>query len=162
MQNSWEGLRAEIDGIINNKNINPKEFRQLRVTEDWKAIEEKLYTTFCKLDSPTQRPVWLWEHFKRSSFSIVSSDPCRDICELIDGKAMVWFIVNGEKGKLWFFEGKISAILTVIEESCYIDELYIASKKFDWLICLNHHDHLIATGEIMPEKLRAYQEQNNR
>jgi hypothetical protein len=48
----------------------------------------------------------------------------------------------------------VKAIRKVILESCYIDELYLASKKYDWLICINHHDVLIATGKIMAEKLR--------
>jgi hypothetical protein len=30
----------------------------------------------------------------------------------------------------------------------------LASKKYEWLICINHHDNLIATGKVMAEKLR--------
>jgi hypothetical protein len=48
----------------------------------------------------------------------------------------------------------VKAIQTIINEACYIDELYLVSKKYDWLICINHHDILIATGQTVPDKLR--------
>jgi hypothetical protein len=32
-------------------------------------------------------------------------------------------------------------------------EYYIVSKKFEWLLCENHHDILIAVGQPMVEKM---------
>jgi hypothetical protein len=70
-------------------------------------------------------------------------------------------MMNGAKSKRTFtihsanYQGRVKAIRKVILESRYIDELYLASKKYDWLICINHHDAMIATGKIMAEKLRS-------
>jgi hypothetical protein len=60
----------------------------------------------------------------------------------------------GTKTNSGFNQGRVKAIRKVILESCYIDELYLVSKKYDWLICINHHDSLIATGKAMAEKLK--------
>ena len=58
------------------------------------------------------------------------------------------------KNKFWFYEATVNNIVTVIEESIYIDELYVASKKYHRLLFINHHDTLIATRQDMPDKLR--------
>jgi hypothetical protein len=58
---------------------------------------------------------------------------------LIDETETVWYFVNEtirEGEKFWFYEGKIKTIQKVIEVSGF-DELYIASKKYEWLICIN-------------------------
>jgi hypothetical protein len=157
LQHDWENLRADIENIIKDKNLTSEDFRQLRVHEDWKIIEENIYHTFCKLDHPTQRPIWLWEYFKLDTFSIATEQPHKLLGKLIDNDETVWFFVSGDKDKFWFYEGKVKAIVTVIEESSYLGELYLASKKYEWLICINHHDTLIATGHITPDKLKQLQ-----
>jgi hypothetical protein len=154
LRHNWESLRADIESIIKDNKLSTKDFNALSIHDDWKAIEEKIYHTFCKLDHPTQRPIWLWEYFKLDTFSIVVDQPYKFLDQLVDSEETVWFFVNGDKDKFWFYEGKIKAIVTVIEESSYIDELYLASKKYQWLICINHHDDLIATGQMMPDKMR--------
>jgi hypothetical protein len=154
LRHTWESLRADIEGIIEDKKISVNDFRSLRNHENWKTIEENIYHTFCKLDHMTERPIWLWEFFKLDTSCIVVEEPYKLLDRLVENDETVWFFVNGDKEKLWFYEGKVPAIITVIKESSYIDELYLASKKYQWLICINHHDDLVATGEIMPDKLR--------
>ncbi len=154
LRHDWESLRADIESIIKDNKLSTNDFNALSIHDNWKAIEENIYHTFCKLDHPTQRPIWLWEYFKSDTFSIVVDQPYKLLDQLVDSDETVWFFVNGDKDKFWFYEGKIKAIVTVIEESSYIDELYLASKKYQWLICINHHDDLIATGQIIPDKLR--------
>ena len=161
LRHNWESLRADIESIIKDKKLSVTDFKALSVHDDWKEIEEHIYHTFCKLDHPTQRPIWLWEYFKLDTFSIMVKQPYKLLDQLVDSEETVWFFVNGDKDKFWFYEGKVEAIVTVIEESTYIDELYLASKKYQWLICINHHDDLIATGQIMPDKLREFQMTHN-
>jgi hypothetical protein len=48
----------------------------------------------------------------------------------------------------------VKAIQAIIEEASLLDEMYLGSKKYDWLLCINHHDILVATGGDMPDKLR--------
>lgn len=107
---------------------------------------------------PTQRPIWLWIDFKLDTFSLSNLEqrPELYLDRLVDETETVWYVVtetiNG-RDKFWFYEGKIKYIQTIIDET-WFDELYIVSKKYEWLICINHHDILIATGNIMPDKLR--------
>ena len=150
----WEGLRAEIENIIRENNIVPPDFKTLDIHDDWGEIEEKIYHTFCQLDHPKIKPIWLWEYFKLDTSHLSVKPPFAILEQLIDPSEEVWFFVNGDRNKFWFYQGSVKAIRKVIVESCYIDEIYLASKKYDWLICINHHDNLIATGKIMAEKLR--------
>jgi hypothetical protein len=150
----WEDLRAEIENIIKEHDISSADFKALDIHEEWHQIEENIYRTFCQLNHPTVRPIWLWEHFKLETSSLVVLPPFAILEQLIDPSEEVWFFVNGDKDKFWFYQGTVKAIRKVILESCYIDELYLASKKYDWLICINHHDALIATGKVMAEKLK--------
>jgi hypothetical protein len=150
----WEDLRAEIETIIKDNNIVPADFKALDIHDEWQKIEENIYQTFCQLNHPTIRPLWLWEYFKLETSSLVVVPPFAILEQLIDPSEQVWFFVNGDKDKFWFYQGRVKAIRKVILESCYIDELYLVSKKYDWLICINHHDSLIATGKAMAEKLK--------
>lgn len=163
MQKSWDPIRAEIERIIEDKDIKPADFRALSMYDDWSGIEEKIYAVFCNHKSLSnrndwrERPVWLWEHFKLETHAISSdySASYKYLAKLVDADEIVWFFVNGDRDKFWFYEGKIDSIVTVIGECCCIDELYVASKKYRWLININHHDSVFATGEIMPDRLRA-------
>jgi hypothetical protein len=47
MDKSWEPLRAEIERVISDKNIQAADFKALSIYDDWQGIEEKIYFTFC-------------------------------------------------------------------------------------------------------------------
>lgn len=153
----WTDLRKEIEIIRKDFSLTDTQFRPLGLN-DWQEIEEKIYQTFCKLTHYKSRPIWLWEHFKLDTFSItIEQNPYIYLNKLIDDNETVWFFVNetvNETDKYWFYQGQVKYIQTIIAEAFYIDEFYLVSKKYDWLICINHHDVLIATGLTMPEKLR--------
>ena len=72
-----------------------------------------------------------WE--KLDTSSIVVKPPFELLEQMIDPTEEVWFFVNGYKDKFWFYQGRVKVIRKVILESCYIDELYFASKKYEWL-----------------------------
>jgi hypothetical protein len=154
LRKNWDSLRADFESIIKDNRLPATDFKALSIYDDHKVIEEHIYRTFCRLDHPTQRPIWLWEHFKLDTFLFAVDKPYKYLSQLIDNEETIWFFANGDKDKFWSYEGKVNAIETVIEESTYIDELYLASKKYQWLVCINHHDDLIATGQVMPDKLR--------
>lgn len=153
----WTDLRKEIEKIRKDFGLTDNQFQPLGLN-DWKEIEENVYQTFCKLTHYKLRPVWLWNYFKLDTVSISTEQkPYLYLDKLIDNSETVWFFVNetiNEADKFWFYQGQVKAIQTIIAEACYIDELYLVSKKYDWLLCINHHDIIIATGQTVPDKLR--------
>ncbi|MFN8145166.1 MAG: DUF6756 family protein [Bacteroidia bacterium] len=153
----WTDLRKEIEKIRKDFDLTDHQFKTLGLN-DWQEIEEKVYRTFCKLTNNNSRPVWLWNSFKLDTFSIsVEQKSFKYLDKLIDHGETIWFFVNEsvkEADKFWFYQGQIKPIQKIIAEACYIDELYLVSKKYDWILCINHHDILIASGQTMPDKLR--------
>ena len=153
----WTNLRIEIKNICKAFDFTDSEFKSLGLN-DWQEIEENIYRVFCKQTHYKYRPVWLWEYFKLDTFLVSTEQkPYLFLDRLIDNTDTVWFFVNetvNESHKFWFYQGQVKPIQKIIAESCYIDELYLVSKKYDWLLCINHHDILIATGQTMPEKLK--------
>lgn len=152
----WTDLRKEIESIREDFGLTDNQYRPLGL-KDWQEIEEKVYQTFCKLTHYKSRPVFLWEYFKLDTFAVSTEHPYIYLDKLVDDNEAVWFFVTetvNEVVKFWFYEGQVKAIQTITAEASYIDELYLVSKKYDWLICINHHDTLFASGQTMPDKLR--------
>jgi len=163
----WTDLRAAIDKILERKKFCAEEFRALSTHDNWKEIENKIYNSFYNPTYLNQKPSFLWKDFKHDTFSVpdLKYRPEYYLDKLINEDEKVWYLVNetiNETTKYWIYEGKIKNIQMIIDEIGF-DELCIVSKKYDWLICINHHDILIATGFKMIEKLKnlELQEQNN-
>ena len=47
----------------------------------------------------------------------------------------------------WLYEMFPNEIITVINESVGLDDFYIVSKKFEWLISEDHHDTVYFVGD---------------
>ncbi len=158
---NWTNLRTEISKAITNNRLLESEFRPLTMYEDWKEIEEKIYQKFCNINHPKHRHTWLWEHFKLETFiySKLENIPEFYLDKLVEQNETVWYFVNetiNERVKFWFYEGTIKSIQKIINETWFV-ELYVVSKKYEWLICINHHDKLIVTGDCMQEKMKKFQ-----
>ncbi len=160
----WSSLRMEIANVIREKGIKEEDFHSLSIHENWKNIEEKIYQTFCQLSHPTQRPAWLWSNLKHDYYIIsdLKERPETYLHHLVDKDEIVWYFANetiNEGEKFWFYEGKVEAIQIIIDET-WFDELFLVSKKYKWLICINHHDALIATGNEMTTKMKLLDSKN--
>ena len=147
-----------MDEIKRELKLPDEDFRAVGIHE-WEEIEEKLYERFVQFISVYEKPGWLWDHFKQEQYAVRFdySNSVDQLLKLVPENEMVWLMLNetvSEKTKLWFYEGKIKQIVTALYESTYVDEIYIVSKKYEWLVCINHHDVLIATGQLMPGKLK--------
>ncbi len=153
----WSDIRAEMIQLKTQFNLTDEEFRVLSPYNDHKGIEEGIYQNFCKISGAKNRPMWLWECLKQEVYSVnLPKLPESYLSELINNNESIWFGALGtvrEKSKIWFYEGKIQVIQNLLSEICHFDEFYFISKKYEWLICINHHDILIATGGDMPNKL---------
>ncbi|GEM_PF-1100975 len=157
LRRNRKDYRVVISEIINSLDIAAADFRPLSVHENWQQIEANIYHTFCSISHPGYKPVPLWNHFKLYSYTTFSMPrPEQYLDQLIDESEMVWFMVDEvvrEKNKFWLYEGKIKTIQSVIDET-YFRRFHIISKKYEWMLCISAYDHLIATGNNMPDKLR--------
>ena len=153
----WTPLRQEIEAIRKGLKVTEENFAPVGL-DDWATIEEKLYQSFCVINHYKSRPLWLWTAFKQDTCSVMfNENPFINLDKLIDESESIWFFVNetvNEKDKFWFYSGHIKAIQKIIAECSEIDEMYFASKKYEWLICINHHNCMFATGIKMPDKLK--------
>ena len=153
----WTPLRIEIEKIRHNFSITDAQFTPIALNE-WQAVERSIFDKFVKTGPGRQLPVWLWGNFKMDSYALQIKSPGGILSELIDQDELVWFFVNetvDEKDKFWYYRGFVKYIEVIINEAQSLDELNWVSKKFEWMICFNHHNFLIATGSQMPEKLKA-------
>jgi len=159
----WTELRQNIETIRQENKIPEDEFKPVDISS-WRQIQEKILSTFCKIQSHKDKFNWLWEDFKQDIYSVQFNRnyPFDSLIQLVDNSEKVWLFINEsvkQGTKFWFYDGQIKTIAFVLGES-FVDEVYIASKKYEWLLCINHHDVLIATGHNMPDKLRQLEAQN--
>lgn len=154
----WTPLRTEICQICKRLHISERRFKPVPIN-DWQSIQNKLFEKFCYQD----RTGWIWEHLKGDTYAIQFNYnfPFDQLLNLVDQSEKVWLFVDDTvsgKDKYWFYEGFINDIVAVLGETSQTDEVYIASKKYEWLLCINHHDYIIAAGSKMTGKLTKLQE----
>lgn len=154
----WQGVRAEMIRLKSELHISDNEFRPLSPHDNWRGIENNIYQTFCHLTSGATKPIRLWQCLEGD---VVSANLCEHpesyLQHLLDVNETIFCGVSGsykEQSKLWLYEGKIRTIQKIMSEVYFFDEFYFISKKYDWLICINHYDLLIATGKDKPKKLK--------
>jgi hypothetical protein len=150
----WTDLRQEIERARQVLHLPEQEFAPLPYSTNWSLLEDTIYHTFCTLHHPLVRPRWLWEAFRPGAYGLNSEENSLDtLVALVEEEEVVWLMVN-DADKFWFYQGKRTAIQAVLNECCYLDEIYLISKKYKWLLCLNHHKVIYGVGQEMSEKLK--------
>ena len=74
-----------------------------------------------------------------------------DLESLVDSSEKVWFLLDetvNQQTKFWIYEGTIKAFNKIFWESVWMDEILIVSKKYEWILIINHHEIIIGTGKI--------------
>jgi len=145
------GLKDDLLKIAKSLGIKPDEFEAVGIYE-WPAIMKKIEEAFVIKKNHNTRFNWWWESFKEPQYGInVESHPYDYLHRLIDKTEKIWFVAcdsNKDPSKFWLFQGYIEPIQKVLDEH-YQFEFYIVSKKYEWLLCVNHHDNLIGLGSII-------------
>jgi len=92
--------------------------------------------------SSSNRP--MWENFT-SAVSIYNPEGWRMIDEYIMRKPFILFFDQEEDATMIEFpEGNE---ITPVLEDCSGFEFYVTNCETDYILCFNHHDFLIGTGE---------------
>lgn len=155
----WSDIRAEIMQLKTKLNLSDSEFRALSPYQDHQGVEETIYQNFCQLEHGKTRPTRLWLSFKQAMYcaDLLPEAPETYLHTLIDPSETIWLgaVSSMQEGsKIWFYQGQIVPIQKIMAQIQCFDEFYFVSKKYEWLLCINHHDTLIATGGEMPERLK--------
>ena len=149
-KNTWTNLRTELSQLTTELNISRKDFSQVGI-EKWKNIENKVWSEF----STVSNAIWIWEHLRQPSTSMQIDFKYLRFSDFVDPSEYVWVLLDetvNEESKFWIYEGKVSSFDLILNESCWIYEIVIVSKKYEWILIYNHHDILTGTG-IMKDRI---------
>ena len=134
-------VRDEIEKVRREKGIPPERFGEF-AKSGWKDIITKFCYTF--LDMKKQRGsnlAYSWLNFR---VGLAHSEPLRcgadeyayfsQVRELIpqEDRDSKLFLILSEG---WVYEGYAEEIFLVLSEIFYLEDAYIVSNKFRWVIC---------------------------
>ena len=146
-------LTEEISDAINTLSINENEFKRLPDHEA-KPLYYELLETF--VEGGDRK--WWWESFKNKTTSIVFDDNKgfeRLLSFIPNNKEKVWFVAEEDEMPFYpIYEGTPESIVRIIGE-CYSFEYYIIPKSKEWLLCENHHNTVIGSGESIVNKMQS-------
>src|SRR5690606_7437811 len=150
----WTPLRQEIEKIRSDFDLTNK-IVPVSLSE-WRSIEDKVYDTFCGIPHNHSRPVWIWENLKVESAGMsLDKHAYLLLDKILDKDEQLFLLLNetvNEASKFWIYESTVLPIQFVISEASEIDEVTIVEKKFNWILCINHHNNIIVGGDRMVEK----------
>ena len=151
---TWTDLRVEMKKLCEQLKIPDDEFSEVHINE-WKDIESKIWTRF----SSTKNSRWICQSLVDDYTAIRIDYKDLELESFFDSTEKVWFLLDetvNELTKFWIYEGTIKAFNKIFWESVWTDEILIVSKKYDWILIINHHDIMIGTGKMKDqiEKLK--------
>lgn len=158
---SWTEFRSDIEKVIKEFNLSG-ELKSVNITQT-DNIDKRFMTAFLKSEKQNKSfSGWIWESLKDNNQWGRHSPDYEKTTKILlytaqDTNEDLYIIFTEsyrEKTKFWYYEGKIRAMTTIIEETPGIDEFYIFSKKFTWIIGQNHHDVIFAAGIEKAERLK--------
>jgi hypothetical protein len=155
----WTPLRQEIEKTRTEFHLQDN-LKPVGLNE-WKDIEDRLYDNFAIITSHRSRPTWIWERLKVENFGMATyGQPYQFLNRLIDANTELFLLLNetvNERDKFWIYQGTIEPIEKLLEETVGIDEVIMIDKKYNWILCINHHDSIIAGGQQMVDRLKNLQ-----
>ncbi|MFK7757641.1 MAG: DUF6756 family protein [Flavobacteriales bacterium] len=143
---TWTDLRIEIEKNCKRLSISKEEFSEVN-TGKWRELEDRIWERF----SSRKDSRWIWETLKDSCSTIPLYQDNFKLEELVNSSEKTWFLLDetvSGKTKFWIYEGTFNAFDKIFWESTFIDEVLVVSKKFEWILIINHHDLIIGTGKL--------------
>jgi hypothetical protein len=121
--------------------------------EEARALYQRLAETFSGRPSAT----WIWEHLTtpHTSRQLEADDILATLPKLAPDAAQELLVFpESDAERKTAFRGTLDAIVTALG-ACHWFEYCITPTDFQWLVCENHHDMLIAAGEPVAARLDA-------
>lgn len=153
-------MRADIATAMEALQLPPEDMVTVRSTR-YSAVLSRILETFTVYGAQGRDHPWLWEGFKGEHYAVYLDAPegYRWLPRLLPPDERVWLLTEDwerrkRDGHYWVFEGRVGTIEAVLGE-LFAFEYYIVDKKFEWLLCKNHHNVLIGVGSHIIERLQA-------
>jgi hypothetical protein len=144
----------EIQRALRTLGFAVERFRRLSPDE-----AKRVYGSALRHFVPCGQPRWWWEHFPTSTgVHFAKGDGWQYFTKIVpDAEERVWLIAEdfvAPDYSVW--EASARDIQAVIGE-CYGFEFYVIQQQFQWLLCENHHDVVVAVGSEVEENLHRYE-----
>ena len=158
-------IREEITGVIKECGIDRARFHELGKTE-WQSVLKRAEEKFADRTKSRKNDLH-WANIdgyspKLEQTAVTPSDDSwtEHLPEILPHGESFYVLMEGScfdpnclYYKYWVYEGFAEEISQVILESYGFHEMYIISKKFDWIFSENHHGVLTAAGDISALRL---------
>lgn len=147
-------IRKEILQYCKSKGIGSDRFRPVPM-DKWQNIYDEAVDHFVdKTKNWRQGLHWLSINGNFCpGMEVIAAYDTRDDWEwvralprlpVIRGQMAYLFIEEGSK--FWIFEGLPDVIAEILEEGLYWNDYYIISRKYQWLISMNHEEIVLFAG----------------
>ncbi|MGR6542602.1 DUF6756 family protein [Paenibacillus tundrae] len=153
-------VRLEIEELIKKCSINRQELFEVR-KDQWKSILDHIEKHFLKKTHYTQDLHWGWNRLREPHYALrFNEQPYRSIKEIIADE-WIWFIAEDYNDKMWIYEGDKNIIFDkIIPELYHLDEYFLVSKKYEWLVCEDHHEIVHFSGEGIIHQAKKFELEN--
>jgi len=148
-----EYLRDEIERIVKEHQLDRKRFFEVS-KQSYQQIQEKIENTFVNKSERWSTDIH-WANMgnynpKLKCVSAEIQDWSAWITKLpaiIPTPNSPVYVLFEMQSKYWLYETFVSELILVLDEIHGLNDFYIVSKKFEWLISLNHHDVITYVGD---------------
>lgn len=147
--------RDEIESFIKEKNIDRTKFFEVS-KHSYEQIIKKIESAFVDNTKNWNAGIhWANMGYYRPELKCVSTAVADDswilgLSEVIGNSELVVYVLfedtKAYAAKYWLYEAYLDELIVVLHECPLWGDFYIVSKKFDWLISLNHHDIVSYVG----------------
>lgn len=145
-------VRKDIERTIKEFSLNRNRIFEVS-KQDYKQILQKIEQTFVLYGQTIH---WANMGYYNPKFPVWSVD-CRDnrlwfehLNKMIPNPKNAFYVLFEEIGrqrpKYWVFEMYLDELIVILNESI-VNDYYIVSKKYDWLISENHHNIVSFVGK---------------
>lgn len=145
-----DSIRTEVENAIKQCGISRERAAEVSKPE-YASILRKIEKTFVKNDGCLH-----WSNlgsFKPTLKTVVIDSRgnlqwYHHLAEILPD-APVYVLLEDDYDKFWVYEMYPSEMCSILDE-CSLCDIYISSKKFDWLVSENHSGGLYFVGNITP------------
>jgi hypothetical protein len=153
-------VRYDIERTIKELGLDRSAFFEVSKFR-WEEILHDIIEQFVQKTHYSQGLHWAWNRLKEPQVIVrfYNDDAYRYISNLVNDE-YVWFIVEDSNDKFWVYEGMPDVITKVIGETSCVNEYYIVSKKYEWLLCDDHHRILHGVGDKIIDEINRFKAQS--